>query len=870
MVDKQNDKISLPEAPAPSENIRAHAIYKAMRMFDAKHGYQPHHEETSGETYSAQPGSGATTDGAKGTSVDDSTDDLPFTSEDLIGADPQLSRANRRNSPFPPQKDKNNPGFNQGSWFHLRLRNRGEPHVSLPDFGRRRFFMRYKKIAASISLLGLVGLGGMLLFQPTTSPQDVVHASLATPLPLPPSQFATNTKRPQPIVVADATQLQNKGQLNSVQTESEKQPVSSTTNTRTADRDEKEASAPQQTAPQPVVVAEALPQDERSSRLNENIDSNVTEFGEARLRIQRDFSESKQAGSGSVAQGADTSVSSTVVHEQEPVQYENKDVTDHKDVPDNELNQSTTAPVVRDQHAKMAPSKPVTSPTRVRVPQHNNLMVAPEPVPQQEEYEHQDAFKKFESNAVKQVKEEPVSTFSLDVDTASYSFARASILAQNRLPRADAVRVEEFINYFPYNYPLPTNAEEPFRTTVSVFPSPWSAQHKVMHIGVKGYEVKPEERPRANIVFLIDTSGSMSSANRLPLAKQALVMLVDTLAPEDTVSIVTYAGRSGIALEPTLIREKAKIMRIINGLQARGSTAGAEGLQTAYALAEQNFDKNGVNRIILASDGDFNVGMTNLEEMKSFISRKREQGIFLSALGFGMGNYKDTMMQTLAQNGNGVAAYIDTLSEARKVLVQEATSSIIPIANDVKIQVEFNPETVQSYRLVGYEKRLLRREDFNNDKVDAGDIGSGHTVTALYEFLPKNSEPSFDNLRYQQSAKEEAQKTKPTEGPASAYAYEYALVKMRYKLPKSDSSVLQEMVVDKRKDFATLAEAPQDVRFALAVASFAEHLRGGQYSGSMTLDDIIQLAQDAKGDDPFGYRTEFIQLVRAAKTARKI
>lgn len=487
-----------------------------------------------------------------------------------------------------------------------------------------------------------------------------------------------------------------------------------------------------------------------------------------------------------------------------------------------------------------------------------------EPTPVVETYAHQDDFKKFETNPFKSVQAEPVSTFSLDVDTASYSFMRAS-LNQNRLPRADSVRVEEFINYFPYDYPAPQNAKEPFKTTISVMPSPWVEGRKIMHIGVKGYEVKTDERPKANLVFLIDTSGSMYSENRLPLAQKALNMLVDQLAPEDTISIVTYSGSSQIALKPTPAQNKRKIKSAINNLRAGGGTAGAQGLKTAYELAEENFDKNGVNRIILTSDGDFNIGMTNQEEMKTFISRKRDEGIFLSVLGFGMGNYKDSMMQILAQNGNGVAAYIDTLSEARKVLVQEATSSIIPIAKDVKIQVEFNPNTVQEYRLVGYEKRLLRQEDFNNDKVDAGDIGSGHTVTAIYEFIPSGELATVDSLRYKKRFSTENETLKSSS--KDTQENEYAVVKMRYKLPKSDVSILREEVVNKDNDFTSLTNAPQEARFAFAVASFAEFLRGGTYSGSMKLDDIIKLAQGAKGTDPFGYRSEFIQLVRAAQSA---
>ena len=471
-----------------------------------------------------------------------------------------------------------------------------------------------------------------------------------------------------------------------------------------------------------------------------------------------------------------------------------------------------------------------------------------------------DRFTGAPENAFKIVREAPISTFSIDVDTASYSFMRAS-LNRNVLPQPNSVRVEELINYFPYAYAAPTSASEPFRTTVAVFPSPWSEGRKIVQIGIRGYAVQAATRPRANLVFLIDTSGSMDAPNRLPLVKQSLAMLLTQLAPDDRVAIVTYAGHAGTALEPTAASDKAKILGVIERLAAQGSTAGAEGIRQAYALAEQNFDANGLNRVILATDGDFNVGITDKDELKGFIERQRGKGIFLSILGFGMANYNDALMQALAQNGNGVAAYIDTINEARKVLVEEATSTLIPIAKDVKIQVEFNPATVAEYRLIGYETRLLNRDDFANDKVDAGDVGSGQTVTALYEIVPVGGPRVVGDLRYS-----EASGAAGAAAPASA-ATEYAFVKIRYKLPKSDVSTLISTPVDRGSEHARFEEAPAEARFATAVAAFGEILRGGRYIGAFAYDDVLRIASAARGDDPFGYRSEFLQLVRAAKTA---
>ena len=338
--------------------------------------------------------------------------------------------------------------------------------------------------------------------------------------------------------------------------------------------------------------------------------------------------------------------------------------------------------------------------------------------------EGRDKFQQFDVNPVKQVADEPVSTFSADVDTASYSFVRRQ-LNSGRLPQKDSVRVEEMINYFDYAWPAASSAKAPFKPTVVVSDSPWGKGRKLVHIGIKGYEISRDDAPGANLVLLLDVSGSMDSPDKLPLAVQSMELLLSSLKPTDTVGIVVYAGAAGTVLEPTPVKDKQKIISALRDLRPGGSTAGAEGIERAYQLAEANFRKGGVNRILLATDGDFNVGIAGTNELKGFVERKREKGIFLSVLGFGQGNYRDELAQALAQNGNGVAAYIDTLGEAQKVLVQEAGASLFTIAKDVKLQVEFNPATVAEYRLVGYETRALKREDFNNDAVDAGDVGSG-------------------------------------------------------------------------------------------------------------------------------------------------
>ncbi len=465
-----------------------------------------------------------------------------------------------------------------------------------------------------------------------------------------------------------------------------------------------------------------------------------------------------------------------------------------------------------------------------------------------------DRFTSNPDNPFRVAAEEPVSTFSIDVDTASYAFVRAS-LNQNVLPQKAAVRTEEMINYFPYDYAAPRSAAQPFRSNVAVFPSPWSPGRKLVRIGIKGYAIRQSARPRANLVFLVDTSGSMDAPNRLPLVQQSLAMLLDQLHPDDSVAIVTYAGTAGTALEPTPARHKARIRTVIDGLGARGSTAGGEGIRQAYALATRNFDPRGVNRVILTTDGDFNVGITDTGELKGFVERERGKGVFLSVLGFGMGNYNDALMQSLAQNGNGAAAYIDTVAEARKTLVEEATSTLFPIAKDVKIQVEFNPATVAEYRLIGYESRMLNRDDFDNDRVDAGDVGSGQSVTALYEIVPVGGPRTIGDRRYAAPAQ------------MTRRGLEYGFVKIRYKLPKSDTSRLISTPIDRRSEFGRFADAPRDARFAAGVAAFAELLRGGRHTGAMRYDDVLELISDARGEDPFGYRSELIQLIRAAKSA---
>ncbi|MBF0588332.1 MAG: VWA domain-containing protein [Magnetococcales bacterium] len=497
-------------------------------------------------------------------------------------------------------------------------------------------------------------------------------------------------------------------------------------------------------------------------------------------------------------------------------------------------------------------------------PPPSSAKVMPHPMPSvdavviSEAQEERDQFQSVKSSPVHRVAEQPVSTFSVDVDSASYSFVRRMI-NQGRLPQPDAVRVEEMINYFDYDYALPQDANTPFQPTVAIYPTPWNPDTKLMHIGIKGYRAESVTKPRSNLVFLLDVSGSMHAEDKLPLLKKSLGMLVNTLEPEDTVAIVVYAGAAGTVLEPTSIRQKHKIMAALNTLRAGGSTAGGQGIELAYSLAQSNFDQAAVNRVILATDGDFNVGVSNISALKGLIARKRESGVFLSVLGFGRGNYNDHLMQQLAQNGNGIAAYIDSLNEARKVLVQEASANLFPIAKDVKIQVEFNPKRVSEYRLIGYETRHLAREDFNNDKVDAGDIGAGHTVTALYEIVPVGSPAQHsDPLRY--GKKPSVERGEINKGG------EFAYLKLRYKLPGGTSSRLISQPITDDHQLATIDNSSTDQRFAAAVAAFGQSLKGGKYLNKFGYNEMIKLALEAKGQDRFGYRAELINLMRLAQT----
>lgn len=518
----------------------------------------------------------------------------------------------------------------------------------------------------------------------------------------------------------------------------------------------------------------------------------------------------------------------------------------------------------------IAPST-AAAPQRMAAPMHDALMatpiedalmnsqaqmVAPSPIPMMAAPQEAsgDQFTRFEEQRLRAVADAPVSTFSIDVDTASYAYARR-MLEDGILPEPDALRIEEMINYFPYDYPAASSATEPFQPTVGIFPTPWNPKTQLLQIGIKGYvPTAVEDRP-SNLVFLIDTSGSMDEPDKLPLLKRAFALLVDQLSGNDRVSIVAYAGSAGVVLEPTIATDKARILSALDNLAAGGSTAGAEGIELAYRLAEQHRVEGGTNRVILATDADFNVGIADPEALEDFIKAKRDGGTTLSVLGFGQGNLDDETMQALAQNGDGNASYIASFREAQKVLVEEIGGTLDVIARDVKIQVEFNPAMVSEYRLIGYETRALNREDFNNDAVDAGDIGAGHTVTALYEITPAGSDGALiDPLRYGQA----------TETPAASATDEIAFLRMRFKLPDSAVSQLIETPITPSVVYGDIAQASDDMRFAAAVAAFGQKLRGSDYGGSMDWDAIEALARSGRGDDPSGYRIEFINLIGTA------
>jgi len=410
------------------------------------------------------------------------------------------------------------------------------------------------------------------------------------------------------------------------------------------------------------------------------------------------------------------------------------------------------------------------------------------------------------------------------------------------------------INYFPYDYPAPTSLDTPFKATMTVFPTPWNKATELLEIGIKGYVPPPAKRAPESLTFLIDSSGSMDEPSKLPLLKRTFGLLVDHLQPDDQVAIVTYAGAAGEVLPPTRASDKATILSALDNIGAGGSTAGAEGIALAYQVAEQAMIKGGVNRVILATDGDFNVGIDTPDALKTLIAGKRDTGISLSVLGFGRGNLDDALMQALAQNGNGNASYIDDFREAQKVMVDEADSNFITIAKDVKVQVEFNPARVSEYRLIGYETRALNREDFNNDAVDAGEIGAGHTVTALYEITPAGTGGAVDPLRYASSA---------APGPVSD---ELGFLKLRYKSPDGDVSKLVTAPITRDLAVGDVSKAGDDQRFAAAVAAFGQKLKGSVYGAGMSWAQIADLANGAKGADPDGYRAEFVQLVKLAGT----
>lgn len=460
-------------------------------------------------------------------------------------------------------------------------------------------------------------------------------------------------------------------------------------------------------------------------------------------------------------------------------------------------------------------------------------------------------------NGVKSVALEPVSTFSIDVDTGSYSNVRR-MLNQGLLPPADAVRVEEFINYFDYQYSGPDMTTAPFSVSTAMAVSPWDSEKHLVRIALKGYEPEVDTALGRNLVFLLDVSGSMAQADKLPLLSRSLNLLSQQLKAADRVSIVVYAGASGVVLEPTPGDQHSKIQLALTQLQAGGGTNGHAGIELAYQMAERAFIKNGINRVILATDGDFNVGIHDHNQLIELIKRKKNSGIALTTLGFGQGNYNDHVMEQLADAGNGNYQYIDTIHEARKVLVDELSSTLMTIAKDVKIQVEFNPANVAEYRLLGYENRRLNQEDFNNDKVDAGEIGAGHTVTAFYEVsLVGSNNKYLDPLRYGTNSQQNITR------PSGALANEIALVKLRYKPLDSDNSVLLTQTIDK-KQITDFNQQSDDFRFASSVLGFAHKLKHSVYLQAMDYPQLIDIAQQAKGQDEFGYRAQFIQLLKSA------
>jgi len=493
-----------------------------------------------------------------------------------------------------------------------------------------------------------------------------------------------------------------------------------------------------------------------------------------------------------------------------------------------------------------SPSSPAIGVAGGRVARQQPLAIEQDPSMNTE------AYSRIDDNPFLRVDQKPLSTFSSDVDTASYSNLRRFI-RDGALPPKDAVRIEEMINYFHYDYPAPAKGQ-PFSITTEVGPSPFNSKFQLVRIGLKAPEINDDKVPARNLVFLLDVSGSMMSANKLPLVKRSMNLLVENLRDNDRIAIVVYAGASGLALPSTSGKEKDAIRQAIQALEAGGSTNGAAGIKLAYEIAGKHFIKGGINRVILATDGDFNVGTTSEGELTRLIEEKREHGVFLSVLGYGMGNLKDSTMEKLADRGNGNYAYIDTIEEARKVLVKEAGATLVTVAKDVKLQVELNPQSIAGYRLIGYENRLMRDEDFNDDKKDAGDIGAGHSVTALYEIVPAGVEVpggKIDKLKYQTKAQ-------ATGGNAD----ELMTVKIRYKAPDGNQSKLLSQVVKQAK--VEMAKTSTDFRWAAAVAGFGMMLREAKDRGNISWATVTQLAEGAKGTDAEGYRTQMIEMLKRA------
>ena len=511
-----------------------------------------------------------------------------------------------------------------------------------------------------------------------------------------------------------------------------------------------------------------------------------------------------------------------------------------------------------DGNASYAPQPSVAAGSmeaRKAVPQLMPMIAPAAPLADSAAFGYQDVYReqyqKIESSPVQAVAQQPVSTFSIDVDTGAYANVRR-FLNDGSLPPKDAVRLEELVNYFPYAYPTP-EGDVPFSVATELATTPWNPETRLLRVAIKAADLSAAELPPANLVFLVDVSGSMDRREGLPMVQSTLKLLVDQLRPQDRVALVTYAGNASVVLESTAGSDKAKIRTAIDQLTAGGSTAGESGIQLAYQEAQKGLLKGGINRILLATDGDFNVGISDFETLKQLAADKRKTGVSLTTLGFGTDNYNEQLMEQLADAGDGNYAYIDNLREARKVLVDQLSSTLAVVAKDVKIQVEFNPAEVSEYRLLGYENRALKREDFSNDKVDAGEIGAGHTVTALYEVVPVGAKGWLEPLRYAQA----------NEKPGKAG--EIAWLRLRYKAPEGGASQLVERPIGKGQA-TPINQASEDLRFAAAVAAFAQQLGDAKYTGDFSLADSARLARGAKGEDPFGLRGEFVQLVELAQS----